>query len=311
MSLYSTTKGVSSVIIDALSEFFKNIAVSLKGITFADFLDIAVVAVILYYVFKFIRDRRAGRLAVGIIILLVLLIVSDLLEMKVVEYLMRNVFQIGIIALFIVFQPELRAALEKVGGSFGTVRSLGEKNNETHSELVSTVAEAAMQLSSTKTGALIVFERNTKLGDLVLTGTVIDAEVSSQLIGNIFFNKSPLHDGALIIRDSRLYAAGCLLPLSSSTEINKELGTRHRAAIGMTENSDAVVLVVSEETGVISLAFNGKLERNFGYDSLREELTNLLTDETLGRATIKNRFEHFKNTRSLKRTIEKSSDDEE
>lgn len=290
---------------DRLSDFWNNISRDLSSFRVADAVDIAVVAVILYYVFKFIRDRRAGKLAVGIITLLLLLVVSSFIDMRVMNYLMKNVFQIGIIAVIILFQPELRAALEKVGGgSLKGVRSFGDFKNadDGKTELISAVVQAAAELAETKTGALIVFERTTKLGDMILTGTVVDSAISVPIIKNIFFKNTPLHDGAVIIRDNRLYAAGCLLPLSSSQELTRDLGTRHRAAIGMSENSDAVVLVVSEETGVISLATEGKLVRGYDADSLKAALTEQLTGA--GRKnSIRSRIEYFRNTRSLKRAV--------
>lgn len=292
---------------DSLCDFWNNISRNLSTFRVADAVDIAVVAVILYYVFKFIRDRRAGKLAVGIITLLLLLVVSSLINMRVMNYLMKNVFQIGIIAVIILFQPELRAALEKVGGgSLKGVRSFGNFKNadDGKAELISAVVQAATELSETKTGALIVFERTTKLGDMILTGTVVDSAISVPIIKNIFFKNTPLHDGAVIIRDNRLYAAGCLLPLSSSQELTRDLGTRHRAAIGMSENSDAVVLVVSEETGVISIASEGKLLRGYDAEGLRTVLTEQLTNADR-KNSIRSRIEYFRNTRSLKRAVNK------
>lgn len=292
---------------DSLCDFWNNISRNLSTFRVADAVDIAVVAVILYYVFKFIRDRRAGKLAVGIITLLLLLVVSSLINMRVMNYLMKNVFQIGIIAVIILFQPELRAALEKVGGgSLKGVRSFGDFKNadDGKAELISAVVQAATELSETKTGALIVFERTTKLGDMILTGTVVDSVISVPIIKNIFFKNTPLHDGAVIIRDNRLYAAGCLLPLSSSQELTRDLGTRHRAAIGMSENSDAVVLVVSEETGVISIASEGKLLRGYDAEGLRTVLTEQLTNADR-KNSIRSRIEYFRNTRSLKRAVNK------
>lgn len=292
---------------DSLCDFWNNISRNLSTFRVADAVDIAVVAVILYYVFKFIRDRRAGKLAVGIITLLLLLVVSSLINMRVMNYLMKNVFQIGIIAVIILFQPELRAALEKVGGgSLKGVRSFGDFKNadDGKAELISAVVQAATELSEIKTGALIVFERTTKLGDMILTGTVVDSAISVPIIKNIFFKNTPLHDGAVIIRDNRLYAAGCLLPLSSSQELTRDLGTRHRAAIGMSENSDAVVLVVSEETGVISIASEGKLLRGYDAEGLRTVLTEQLTNADR-KNSIRSRIEYFRNTRSLKRAVNK------
>lgn len=261
-----------------LLEVWNSITHSVSMMTFVDFVDIACVAVILYYVYRFVIQRRAAKLALGLGLLVVFFMISTLLDMKVVGFLLQNVFQVGLIAIVVVFQPELRAALEKVGGGSikGILSITEQKNADECALMIKNVAEAMSDLSVAKTGALVVFERTTKLGDLVLTGTVINSDPAPYLIKNIFYNKAPLHDGALIIRDSRLYAAGCLLPLSSNPDIIKDLGTRHRAAIGMSENSDAVVVVVSEETGNISVAFEGKLKRGFDRNSLVKELTGYL-----------------------------------
>ena len=254
---------------------------SISTIGFIDVVDIILAAVILYYVFRFIADRRAGRLALGVVFLLVLYMISTLLDMKVIGFFLKNVFQVGLIALVVVFQPELRAALEKVGvGSIKSIMHITEQKKAAGvARMIGSVSSALGDLAETKTGALVVFERNTKLGDLVLTGTVIDADPAEYLIKNIFYNKAPLHDGAVIVRDGRLYSAGCLLPLSQNPDIIKDLGTRHRAAIGMSENSDAVVAVVSEETGEISLAVGGRLTRGFDREKLSAELSRYLLSE--------------------------------
>ncbi len=294
---------------EKLGEVWNSVLRNLSSFRVADAFDIAVVAILLYFVFKFIRDRRAGKLAAGIVTLLLLLAVSDLVNMRVMSYLMQNVFQIGIIAVLIVFQPEFRAVLEKVGGgSLKGVRSFGDfkGSDNAYKDTIASVVQAATELSSTKTGALIVFERTTKLGDLVLTGTVVDSTVSVPIIKNIFFKNSPLHDGAVIIRDNRLYAAGCLLPLSSSQDITQDLGTRHRAAIGMSENSDAVVLVVSEENGTISLTCEGKITRGYTKESLTTILEEMLSYGEKSKG-IRSRIGYLKNTRSLKNAVDKKN----
>ena len=259
-------------------EYVKN---QLTGIGIVDIIDIVIVAFLFYWVFKFVRDRRAGKLLVGVVFLAVLLLISDLLEMRALNFILTNLFSVGLVAVVIVFQPELRTALEKVG-----VESLKNFKGRLDSDEVADIrfaigeiSVAAESLSQSKTGALVVFERTTRLGEYIRTGTTVDARVSSFLIGNIFFNKAPLHDGAVIIRKGRVHAAGCFLPLSSNTEIVKDLGTRHRAAIGMSENSDAVVLVVSEETGVISIAVDGELKRGFTRKSLESYLVSILLPE--------------------------------
>jgi len=259
-----------------LTEFFGSF--SRLSVSFLDIVDIICVAFLLYYVYKFIRDRRAGKLALGVAFIILFLILSDLLEMHALQFILTNVFQVGLITLVILFQPELRSALEKMGGeSLRGFRSIGEQKDAVSAQtLIGAVCTAVSDMADSKTGALIVFEGTTKLGDLILTGTVINADPTSFLIKNIFFNKSPLHDGALIVRDGRLYAAGCLLPLSAKSDIIKDLGTRHRAAIGMSENSDALVVVVSEETGKISVARDGVLKRGFTGKTLEEELKSFL-----------------------------------
>lgn len=254
---------------------------NMSSITVVDVVDILCVAVLIYYVYKFIRERRAGKLAVGVSVIILFLILSELLEMHALQFLLTNVFQVGLITLVILFQPELRSALEKMGGeSLRSFRNIGEQKGTAEADaLISSVCSAATDMASSRTGALLVFEGTTKLGDLILTGTVINADPSSFLIKNIFFDRSPLHDGAVIVRDGKLYAAGCLLPLSAKSDITKDLGTRHRAAIGMSENSDAFVLVVSEETGVISVARDGVLKRGFTAQKLEKELRAFLIPE--------------------------------
>lgn len=255
---------------------------TLKNIRITDIIDIILVAVMFYYVYRFIRERRAGKLAAGLLILLLILLLSDILDMRAMQFIMQNLFQVGMVAVIVVFQPELRSALEKVGAEpLRGLRSISEKsgNDASTIAMINEVTEAACDMSLDKTGALIVIERTTKLGDIIKTGTIVNADTTAFLIRNIFFKNAPLHDGAMIIRDDRIYAAGCFLPLSTNNDIIKDLGTRHRAAIGMSENSDAVIVVVSEENGTISIAVEGELKRNFSYNSLKAELTRLLLNE--------------------------------
>ena len=264
-----------------VGDFFSTIFDIIRTIKIVDVIDILLVSVILYYAYKFVRDRRAGKLAAGVILFLIALVISDVAGMHTIQYLFQNLFQVGVIALVILFQPELRSALEKMGNSsIKGIKSITERSTDSVMLAVREVASAAAEMSASRTGALIVFERSTKLGDIVMTGTVIDAQTGSFLIRNIFFNKAPLHDGAMIIRAGRIVAAGCLLPLTGQGDINRDLGTRHRAAIGLSENSDAVVVVVSEETGVISLAVDGKLTRGYSAETLRAKLSSLLVPET-------------------------------
>lgn len=239
----------------------------------SDALDIFIVSVILYFVYKFIKDRRAGKLAGGLLLLGGILIIAELFELQTLRYIFANIFQVGLIAIVIIFQPELRAALEKVGGeSLRGIAGIKTKGNNSDNYEIDELCSAVFDLASTKTGALIVLENTTKLGDIVKTGVVINADIAAPLLKNIFYNKAPLHDGAMIIRDFRILAAGCFLPLTESSEISKDLGTRHRAAVGMSEASDAKVIVVSEETGIVSVAYNGKLRRRYDTETLKNEL---------------------------------------
>lgn len=268
----------------AIMDYFQYVWNQLRSIRAVDVLDILLVAFVFYYIFQFMRKRRAARLLAGIVLLIVVLIISSAAQMKALNFLLTNVFSVGILSLIVVFQPELRSFLEKVGGTtFRNIR--GRLDTAQEAVMKATIREvciAAEAFSQTKTGALIVFERNTKLEDHVRTGTVLDAGVSAFLLENIFFKLAPMHDGAAIISNGRLYAAGCVLPLSSNADIIKELGTRHRAGIGMSENSDAIVVIVSEENGIISLAVEGELQRGFNRTTLETTLCALLlTDDAI------------------------------
>ncbi len=266
---------------EVLRDILNTVTNIILNITVIDVFDILFLSVILYYVYKFIRNKRAGKLAVGLIFLVAFLAISEITGMRTMQFIFQNIFQVGVIAVVILFQPEFRSMLEKVGGNpILGIKNIGDGRRDDAINLaIREVVAASTALSETKTGALIVFQKSTKLGDVIATGTIIDAQVNSFLIRNIFFNKAPLHDGATIIIDSRIHAAGCLLPLSSQDNINKDLGTRHRAAIGLSENSDSVVVVISEETGIISVAVDGVLMRGFTADSLREKLNQLLISE--------------------------------
>ena len=257
------------------------IAEQFLAIKLIDILDIAVVSILIYYIIKFIRDRRASKLALGVLMVLIVVIISDILDMRALKFLLSNIVQIGLISLIIIFQPELRSALEKMGGSpFRSIKNAGEtKSSQSKHTAINNICEAASELSKEYTGALIVIERSTPLGDIIKTGTVVNADVTVPLLKNIFFNKAPLHDGAVIIRGGRICAAGCFLAMSTNDDIIKDLGTRHRSAIGMSENSDAIIIVVSEETGTISLAIDGQLRRNYDYNTLKAELSNLLKED--------------------------------
>ena len=250
----------------------------IKSFGFWDFCDIVIVAYLIYHVIRLLRDTRAIQIIKGIAILGGVYALAALSGMRSLEFLIRYVFQYGALAIFVMFQPELRRSLEKVGGTrFSSLQlfnnqSTPDELNQHWNTAITSITEAASYLSKRRIGALIVLERRTLLGEIINTGTVIDAAPSSEMIGNIFFPNSPLHDGALVIRAGRLVAAGCFLPLSDNFTISKEMGTRHRAGLGMSEISDAVVVIISEETGIITVAENGKLRRGFTEEQLEREL---------------------------------------
>ena len=261
---------------------WNQIIYALSNFRIFDILDILIVAFIVYKAIEFLRDTSAGQLVKGLVILFAVYAVVNIFGLVSMKWLLTNIFDYAIIALAIIFQPELRRLLEKVGTSNISVlgkQSLDEENEKIKS-CIDAVCHAVTIMSDKRIGALIVFERKSMLGEIVNTGTVINAEASYEMIGNIFFPKSPLHDGALIIRKGTLCAAGCILPLTANNHLNSQLGTRHRAAIGMSEKSDAIILVVSEETGNISLAIDGKMTRDYNAVTLKEELyLNLLNNE--------------------------------
>lgn len=248
-----------------------------------DYIDIILVAVLLYYCIKIIFDARAGQLLKGIVFIFVILQIANILDLSALGYIINNLLQYGFLAVIVVFQPELRTVLEKMGRAnlrniniFNTQKS--DLDNK-RMQLIDHVCGCCRDLSTRKIGALLVFERSTKLGDIINTGISVDSDVSSQMLGTIFFPNTPLHDGAVIIRDTRIAAAGCLLPLSQRMEISSSLGTRHRAAVGISEVSDALTIVVSEETGRISVAQNGEINIGVSVDKLKEILIDLLLPE--------------------------------
>ena len=258
---------------------------TVKNMGILDFVDILLLGFILYFLYRFIRDRRAGKLLFGLGIVFVLSLMGEALEMPATKFIFSDFRQIGVIAILILFQPELRSALEKVGGtSWSGIRSIAADSRDyavLHAE-IDAICSAASDLSRDKVGALIAIEKTTKLGEYIKSGVYIDAAISPYILRNIFFNNAPLHDGAVIIRSGRICAAGCFLPLSTNEEIDKDLGTRHRAAIGLSECSDAIVIVVSEETGVISVVTEGNIKRNYNYNSLKQTLNTMLIPQGMG-----------------------------
>ncbi len=269
-------------ITDMLSRFVSTVS----SIDIKDVIDMILLTYCVYKGIKLVRETKAQQLLVGILIVVVVYIVVSELELKAMSYLLQNFFQVGLIALVVVFQPELRRILERVGRT--NIRSLNIFNDgyradnatQNWSDAIDVIGEAASQLSESTTGALIVIERKIRLGEQIDTGTVMDCIPSVATLGSIFFPKTPLHDGAVIIRNARIIAAGCFLPTPQKEEtINKQLGSRHRAAIGMSENSDAIIVVVSEETGTISIAENGELTRGYTHERLVKYLKSQIIPE--------------------------------
>ena len=253
----------------------------IQSITFMDIIDILLMSYLVYLLIKLVRETRAGQLIKGILFIIAAYIISSQLGLKAISYIIKSTLDVGLLALLIMFQPEIRRALEKAGRTKVGINflSFGENSDETSrwNTAIEAICDACVDLSATKTGALIVIERQTKLGEQVENGTVLNAVPSKELFGNIFFKNTPLHDGAVIIRDGMVLAAACFLPKPQKEElINKKLGSRHRAAIGMSENSDAIVIVVSEETGHISIAENGGLTSDYTRFRLNEYLHEAL-----------------------------------
>ena len=249
-----------------------------RTISFIDIIDILIVAYIIYRVMKLLKDTSAERLIKGIIILVGIMLLASMLHLTMISWLLQQALNVGLFAIVVVFQPELRRLLEQIGkGNFSRLIVPADAPDEVESMITATVSACA-DMSRTKTGALIVFERRERLGEIISTGTMVDAAPSAELIKNIFFKNSPLHDGAMIVRAGRVCAAGCVLPLSGNQSLSRDLGTRHRAAVGMSESADSVLVVVSEETGSISVAIGGMLKRHLSPDMLRKLLENELLD---------------------------------
>ncbi len=285
-------KNLWNTIIDYLSQI-KGLFMTFNLI---DLVDILFVAIMLYIVIRIIRETRAIQLVKGLLFVALLYFLVNFLGMSASSYILRNVFSNILIIVVILFGPEIRNILEQMGK--GAARSTlvqlitsggaALEIAETRSA-IDAVCKACTDMSDTMTGALIVFENETMLGDIVSSGTALDAKPTKELIKNVFFPKAPMHDGAMIIRDAKVAAAGCILPISRDNNISSELGTRHRAAIGLSQQSDSVVIVVSEETGHISVAQGGSLKRNISSGELRSILENVLIDEdgTNGSGVIK------------------------
>lgn len=264
-------------------DFFSGVISNLRTFGVRDLVDILVISFAFYELFLFARKSRAGQLVRGLMLALVCFALAYLFELRTVRWLLNNFLQVGFIAAVVLFQPELRRTLERLGqsanwtGRLFNIRRTDPSLRAVWQSAVVAICDAAEQLSDTRTGALMVLERNNNLDEIIRTGTPLSANVIPEMLGTIFYEGTPLHDGAVVIRDGRIVAAGCVLPLSNNLEMGKDMGTRHRAGLGMSENSDAVVIVVSEETGIISLAKNGVLIRRLD----RQNLFNLLQEEII------------------------------
>lgn len=298
-----------------MAQLWENIKSVIELFKFTDILDIAIVSFLIYQFIIFIKNSRAQLLVKGSLIILVAYMFARLLRMNMLAYIVEIIIRNGVIAMLIIFQPELRSVIERVGRSrFSMSNLLGlEKEDEKRASdlaAISGVVECFRYLQKERMGALVVFERTVKLDEIARTGTIVDASASTRVLSNIFFNKAPLHDGAVIIREGRIHAAGCILPLTQGITPRADYGTRHRAAIGMSESSDAVVAVLSEENGLMSVVENGEILRYSNIAEFTSALMNCLIpeeddDETSGGA--------FASVKSIfrKNSKNKKSDDEE
>ena len=262
-------------------DFWEKYWLYIKNGSITDLVDILIIALLVYYLLRFIRNTSAERLIKGIVILMAVQVFASWQHLNTISYVLQKIFNMSWTALLIVFQPELRRLLEQIGVGHVTKLLVRRENGETEIDFaIAQTVLACESMSWSRTGALMVFERNERLGEITKSGTRIDAEPSAELIKNVFYPTSPLHDGAMVLRDGRIHSAGCVLPLSKNLNLSRDLGTRHRSAVGMSENSDAVVVVVSEETGTISVAIGGMLKRQLDPETLRRILETELIPET-------------------------------
>ncbi|MEN8904810.1 MAG: diadenylate cyclase CdaA [Clostridiales bacterium] len=244
-------------------------------------LDIGVVSYIIYKLIMLVKETRAWQLVKGIAFVIIASRITDYLGLNTIAYILNNTFQALVLTLVILFQPELRRGLEQIGRSkFRAVLNFDEeKSKQDTNTVIESIVKACSHMSKNMTGALIVIERETKIGDIISTGVSMDSKVSVELLLNVFSQNTPLHDGAIIIRDNKIMAASCFLPLTENSNLSKDLGTRHRAALGITEVSDSIAVIVSEETGKINFGLNGVLTRNLTVDNLRSELIRTLVED--------------------------------
>jgi len=276
-----------------------SIVANFQTFKLVDLLDILIIAFLIYQLLGFVNRTRAGQLAKGALIVMAVYLVANILNMRTVTWLLNSLLQVGLLTLVVLFQPEIRRALERMGQTDQWAYRFFNKNRYNDTSLkgawrsaIIAICDAAERFSETKTGALIVLERNTNLSEIVRTGTPVNSAVNLEVLGTIFYEGTPLHDGAAIIENGRIKAAGCVLPLSNNLDLGKDMGTRHRACLGIAENSDAIAIVVSEETGIISMAKNGVLIRHFD----RQTLYTRLVDEMIPKETAseKNAAEGWK-----------------
>lgn len=269
------------MVLPALQGFFDYAIKFISIMSISDFFDIFIVAIAVYYFMIAIKGTRAIQLVKGVFIIIAAYLLSDIFRLNTLHYILSALVQVAMFGVIVIFQPELRSLLEKMGRvKIGRVLGIAFDavgDAQGLESVINNITSAAIDMSETRTGALIVIERHTRLGEYMNSGTLINADVSKELLKNIFVPNTPLHDGAVIIRENKIITAGCVLPLTANTNLATELGTRHRAALGLSETSDAAIVVVSEETGKISIAMNGALTRNFTETSLKKALTKILT----------------------------------
>ncbi|MDR0854438.1 MAG: diadenylate cyclase CdaA [Clostridiales Family XIII bacterium] len=275
-----------------MSDFFLDFA---SKINITDFIDVAIIAFVIYNVLKFIRETRAEQLVKGLLVLVIATFASGLFHLNALNWLLKGVMQFGVIALVIVFQPELRRGLEYVGRSKILKGRIQVGDKDTIKKSVNAIVRAVDYLQANKIGALIIIEREVTLNDFAESGTVLNSDLSPAILENIFYVGAPLHDGAAIVRGSEVYAAGCVLPLTRNKDLEADLGTRHRAGIGITEVSDAFSIIVSEETGIISSAIDGKITRFLDIKSLEKSLYSIYIEGTEAPST-KGIFKAFERT---------------
>ncbi len=272
--------------------FYDHVIKVIMGMGFTDVIDIIALASLFYFLYRFARKRRALRLVMGVVLFMIVMFIGDAINLTALGFVFGDFKQLGVIAILIIFQPELRSALEKIGGTtFIGLQNINhnDKKDVSSHHVVESVSRAAQRLSTMGHGALIVIERVNSLGEYKKTGTTLDAAISPDLLCSIFYKGGALHDGAVIIHNGKIDSAACVLRMTDREDIDSQLGTRHRAAIGTSEVSDAVIVVVSEETGKISLSIDGSLERDFNYSSLRTRLESILVPENADKRAKRNK----------------------